>query len=306
MRFLFNILLISCLSIQSHGQHFPVFSQYMLNGLAINPAYAGSRDVLSASLMYRNQWIGFDGAPVTASLSAHMPMRNKTVALGLYFMNEKIGFINNVSCFGQYAYRVRVGKGRLAFGLKAGFEMLKEDQSKIVIQQSDAVFNNENKGYFLPNFGFGTYYYNSKFFLGAAVPAFMSYREASKGNGFEPYNDVKNYNFLISTGILIRVNDYFKIKPSTLLRYLANSPIQYDLNCNAILFKEEVLWLGASYRAGDAIVGLVEYQFNPQIRIGYAYDYSLGPLSKYNSGSHEIMFRYEFKYKINATNPRYF
>ncbi len=290
----------------AYCQHFPIYSQYMLNGLAINPAYAGSREVLSASLMYRNQWVGFDGAPVTATLSGHMPLRNKTVALGLLFMNEKIGFINNISCFGQYAYRVRVGKGRLSFGLKAGFEMLKEDQSKIMTQQADNAFNNGNTGYFLPNFGFGTYYYNSKFFIGASVPSFLSYREASKGRGFEPYNDIKNYNFLLSTGVLFRVNDNLKIKPSTLWRYHTNSPLQYDINCNVILFKDDLLWIGTSYRGGEAIVGLVEYQLNRQIRLGYAYDYSLGPLSKYNSGSHEISFRYEFSYKINAINPRYF
>ena len=294
-----------CLSLSAYGQHFPIYSQYMLNGLVINPAYAGSRDVLSTSIMYRDQWVGFEGAPVTATLSGHMPLRNKAIALGLVVINEKIGFSNNVSCFGDYAYRIRIGKGKLSFGFKVGFEMLKEDQSKISTQQSDNVFSNGNTSFYQPNFGFGAFYYNAKFFAGISVPEFLSYREASQGNGFEPYNDMNNYNFLVTAGTLFRINDNIKIKPSTLLRYQMNSSFQYDLNCNVILFKD-ALWVGASYRATEAIVALLEYQINPQIRVGYSYDYSLGPLSKYNSGSHEILFRYEFRYKINAINPRYF
>jgi len=293
------------ISLTAYSQHFPVYSQYVLNGLVINPAYAGCREVLSASVMYRNQWVGFEGAPVTATLSAHMPLRNKAIALGLVLINEKIGFTNNVSCFGEYAYRIRIGKGKLSLGFKGGFEMLKDDQSQISTQNPDNVFNN-NVGYFLPNFGFGAFYYSPKFFFGVSVPKFLSYREASKGKGFEPYNNPDNYNFLVTTGKVFRINDNFKIKPSTLLRYQINSSFQYDLNCNVILFKGDLLWVGISYRAKEAIVGLLEYQINPQMRIGYSYDYSLGPLSKYNSGSHEILFRYEFRYKINAVNPRYF
>jgi len=304
MRFRFATIMI-CLSLSAYGQHFPIYSQYMLNGLVINPAYAGSRDVLSTSIMYRDQWVGFEGAPVTATLSGHMPLRNKAIALGLVVINEKIGFSNNVSCFGDYAYRIRIGKGKLSFGFKVGFEMLKEDQSKISTQQSDNVFSNGNTSFYQPNFGFGAFYYNAKFFAGISVPEFLSYREASQGNGFEPYNDMNNYNFLVTAGTLFRINDNIKIKPSTLLRYQMNSSFQYDLNCNVILFKD-ALWVGASYRATEAIVALLEYQINPQIRVGYSYDYSLGPLSKYNSGSHEILFRYEFRYKINAINPRYF
>jgi type IX secretion system PorP/SprF family membrane protein len=303
MRYIFTFILLWGF-LAASSQHFPIYSQYMLNGLVINPAYTGSRDVLSTTLMYRNQWVGFEGAPVTALLGAHMPLRNKAVALGLLLVEEKIGFTNNISCFGNYAFRLNTGKGKLSFGFKVGFEMLNEDQSKIVTQNADNVFINSDRSYFLPNFGFGTYYYTSDFFIGASIPEFLSYREQG-GKNFEPYNDLRNYNFLITSGMLFRLTNSVKIKPSTLLRYQINSTLQYDLNCNVILFNDN-LWIGASYRQKEAIVGILEYQINPQLRIGYSYDYSLGPISNYNSGSHEIMVRYEFKYKINAINPRYF
>ncbi len=305
MRYLLIIILF-CIMVEANCQYSPIYSQYVMNGLAINPAYAGSRDVLSLSLMSRWQWVGFEGAPFTTTFSGNMPFKNKALAMGLIVINEKIGIRNNLSCFGNYAYRLRTNDGFLSFGLKAGFEMLKENSSEITTQQPDYVFNNSDAGYFLPNFGFGVYYYNSNFFVGASIPTFLSYREKSQGNGFEAYNDIKNYNYLVSAGMLIGVNDNFKIKPSTLLRYLANSPVQYDINCNFIFLKDGKFWLGTSYRNKEAIVGLLEFQINTQLRLGYSYDYSIGALSKYNSGSHEIMLRYEFRYILKALNPKYF
>jgi type IX secretion system PorP/SprF family membrane protein len=254
--------------------------------------------------MYRYQWVGFDGAPVTTTLSGHVPMRNTTIALGLLCMNEKIGVTDNTGIYGNYAYRVKTLTGHLAFGLKAGFDLLKEDDSKITSQQTDNVFNNSSS-YLLPNFGLGIYYYTSDYFIGGSIPAILSYRYDEKVSKYKPYNNVKNDNILLTGGMSFKVNENLKIRPSTLLKYQANSPFQYDLNCYFILLNDN-LWVGTAYRANDAIVGLLEFQLNTQVRFGYSYDYSLGPLSKYNSGSHEILLRYEFRYKVNAVNPKYF
>jgi type IX secretion system PorP/SprF family membrane protein len=290
-----------------NAQHFPIYSQYMMNGMAINPAYAGSREVVSLLFSQRWQWVGFDGAPTTTGISAHMPTKSKTVAFGLQVLDERIGVTNNLSVFGNYAYRVRMGTGRLSLGLKAGVEVLKENLNMITLpQKDDPTFTEAKPTSYLPNFGFGAYYYNDKFFAGLSVPSLLSYRESSTGSGFSPYNNVQNYNFLLTGGVIFKINDNVKVKPSTLLRFHANSPLQYDLNCNVILFKDDLLWVGTSYRSKEAFVGLFEFQVNTQLRVGYSYDYTLGPLSKYSSGSHEIVLRYELRYKINAVNPRYF
>jgi type IX secretion system PorP/SprF family membrane protein len=200
-----------------------------------------------------------------------------------------------------------MGTGRLSLGLKAGVEVLKENLNMITLpQKDDPTFTEAKPTSYLPNFGFGAYYYNDKFFAGLSVPSLLSYRESSTGSGFSPYNNVQNYNFLLTGGVIFKINDNVKVKPSTLLRFHANSPLQYDLNCNVILFKDDLLWVGTSYRSKEAFVGLFEFQVNTQLRVGYSYDYTLGPLSKYSSGSHEIVLRYELRYKINAVNPRYF
>ncbi len=288
------------------GQNTPVYSQYLINGLLINPAYAGSRDVLSTVVTYRDQWAGFQGAPVTQTITGHMPLQNKSLALGVIITNESIGIINNTGIFGNYAYRVRLSSGMLAFGFKAGVDLFKENDSQLNIKdQGDYVFTNKGS-YVLPNFGAGVYYYNSNYFAGLSLPTILSYKESPGGNSYNAYNNAQNYNFMFFGGCLINVSDGFKLKPSTLIQYALNSTFQYDLNINAILLKDGILSFGTSYRANNAIVGIVEVQLNTQLKIGYSYDYNLNTLGTYSGGSHEITIRYEFKYIVNALNPRFF
>jgi type IX secretion system PorP/SprF family membrane protein len=301
----FSIIIFFVLSFNiGKSQHFPIYSQYLLNGLAINPAYAGSRDVLSTSIMYRKQWINFPGTPSTATLSAHAPMRNRKISLGVNLISERIGVSNNNSFFVNYAYRVRMGLGHLAFGLKAGTEILHDDYGKISTKDDDVVFSS-SESFLFPNVGFGMYYSTSQFFMGASIPSFLSYKR-SDADKYKAYNDIKNYNFLISSGYLIWVNNKFKLKPSTLLRYHANSPFQFDCNLNAILLKDGLLWLGLSYRYKEALVGLVEVQMGTKWRLGFSYDYTLGKLSGYNMGSIEIMLRMELISVVKTINPLFF
>lgn len=305
MRYIVAIALFFT-TIAAQGQIAPVYSQYVMNGMAINPAYAGSRDVLSLSFLSRWQWTGFEGAPRTTTFSGNMPFKNKALAMGMIVMDQRYGIRDNTSCFGNYAYRIRTYNGFLSFGLKAGFDILKENQSQINPQTPEALFNVGNKGYFLPNFGFGVYFYNTRYFAGVSVPLLLSYKEKGQGEGFTTYNNTKNYNYLLTAGMLIDVSDNVKIKPSTLVKYMANWPLQFDLNCNVFLLRDGKLSIGTGYRYKDAIVGMCEFQVNTQWRVGYSYDYSLGALSKYNNGSHEIMLRYEFRYILKALNPKYF
>ncbi len=283
-------------------QLFPVYSQYMLNGLALNPAYAGSRDVFNITLGYRNQWVGFDGAPVSQTLSMHTPMRNENVALGIFLNNEQIDIRNNTSLYINYAYRIPLTKGRLALGLKAGGINRNADWTKISLSDpGDIVFNEPATRDLLPNFGFGIYYYTDRLFLGASVPYFMS--DSTRNGKAVIYHDFSNYNFLLTGGAVIGQGD-FKVKPSFLVKYNQKNPVQVDANLSFIL--GDLIWIGASYRIEDALIGLVKVQINDRLRLGYTYDYSLGKLSNYHSGSHEIALIYDFRFRVSAVNPRYF
>jgi type IX secretion system PorP/SprF family membrane protein len=302
----FVIVIALFITAVGNAQHFPVYSQYLMNGLAINPAYAGSRDVLCLSAMYRNQWVGFPGAPVLGTLSAHMPLRNKSINVGLQLINETVGAENNYSLYGNYAYRFQVANGHLSFGLNVGFDYLNEDPSKLTaIDEDDLLAINTTQKHLMPNAGFGAFFYNTAFSLGLAIPRMLSYKSKTDGK-MSAYNSSAHYNYLLSGAYLIKMTDVFKLKPSTLIRYTANTPAEFDLNLNAILLKDNALWIGGAYRSTGAIVGSFEYQINTQIRMGYSYDYTMGKLSNNTGGSHEILLRYEFRYKVDAINPKYF
>lgn len=274
----------------------------MLNGLALNPAYAGSRDVFNITLGYRNQWVGFDGAPVSQTFSAHTPMRNENIALGLFLNNEQIDVRNNTSMYFNYAYRLLLGRGRLAMGLKGGGMIRNVNWSKITLHDpGDEVFNDLARQDILPNFGFGLYYSTNRYFLGASIPFFLS--DSTRNAKTVQYHNINNYNYLVSGGIVIGSGGV-KIKPGFLLKYNKNNPPQVDANLSFIL--GDMIWVGGSYRIEDALVGLIKLQLNDRLRLGYTYDYALGQLNNYHNGSHEIVLIYDLRFRVSAVNPRYF
>jgi type IX secretion system PorP/SprF family membrane protein len=300
----FFYILISGIMLHLAGlaQNFPIYSQYLMNGLSINPAYAGSREVLSATFLYRRQWVGFEGAPAIFSMGAHMPVRNQRMAFGMQVYNESIGIERNTGLFGNYAYRIRTGKGKLSFGMKAGFSLIKELESQTILHdRTDVAFENNNETAWLPNFGAGVYYSAPTYFAGISVPSILSYGNTSaRGSAF------KNSPVLFTGGYLFKIDDQFKIKPSTLVKYQRGFVPQADMNLNLIFFKDDLLWVGLSYRSREAVVGLLEVQVSRKFRIGYTYDYSVGALGRYNNGSHELMIRYEWRERIDSLNPLYF
>ncbi len=301
----FYCILILGLVLHSSGkaQYFPIYSQYMMNGLSINPAYAGSRDVLSATLLGRQQWYGFDGAPRNIAFGAHMPLKNAKSAIGIQVHNESLGIEKNTGVFGIYAHRFRLGNGKIALGMKAGISFINEDISKVSLKtpSGDVAFDDMKEGAVMPNFGFGVYYSDDKFFGGLSLPSILNYN-----SGGQSTNQLKSSNILLTGGYLWRVSESLKLKPSTLVKYRPGASTQFDLNLNWIFFKNDMLWVGNSYRYNEAIVTLVEVQLTRQLRLGYSYDYSIGPLKNFSSGSHEIMIRYEWRDRVNTLNPLYF
>lgn len=296
-------ILVLWLGVHSLGiaQYFPIYSQYIMNGLVINPAYAGSRDVLSVTAMGRQQWTGFPGAPTNIALGAHMPFRNQKSAVGVQVHNETIGIEKNTGAFFIYAHRLRLGEGKLALGLKGGASFISEQTDKITLKtpNGDVAFDNIKEKAVMPNFGFGVYYSNLKWFAGLSLPYILSYNTSGQST-----NHLSSSNILLTGGYLFTLSDGLKLKPSTLLKYKIGASTQYDINLNWILFKNDVLWIGNSYRSNEAIVTLIEVQVSRKFRLGYSYDYSIGPLKKYNS--HEIMIRYEWRDRVNTLNPLYF
>jgi type IX secretion system PorP/SprF family membrane protein len=302
------IVLITFHITEGCAQQIPVMSQYMFNGLIINPAYAGSKDFMSSTLMVRKQWAGFEGAPLTQNASIHGPLRKKKIGLGFMISNDQIGITHQTDVFASYAYHIPVSQGnaKLSLGLQGGFSFLKSNFSELtVFDANDPVYSANTLTNLQPNFGFGAYYYAERLYAGLSIPQLISYDSIQ----FLHVSDSKIHHlsrhFYLNGGIIFDGNRDFVVRPSFLIKYAKNAPVQYDLNLNFLL--SNIFWVGASYRSGDAIVGIIEYQVDRKLRIGYSYDYTLSELKSYSSGSHEIMIGYDFGYNVlKMKTPRYF
>lgn len=301
------IFILVCIAFsEARAQQNPMISQYMFNGLILNPGYAGSKDYISAAALYRKQWVDFKGSPETQTATIHGPLKNRKMGLGFTLVNDKVGVTNRTDFMGSYAYHIKTRKGKLALGLQAGASLYKAKFSDLIYwDKADVVFDGDVQSNLLPNAGAGAYYYARKFYAGLSVPHLLDY-DPNKSLSF----DVERVphatrHYFLHTGYVVEFSDDLKMKPSVLVKYVANAPVEADININFLF--SNTFWLGASYRTGDAVVGIVEYQLTKQLRFGYAYDFTLTELRNHSSGSHEIMLGYDFGYDIQKVkSPRYF
>jgi type IX secretion system PorP/SprF family membrane protein len=282
-------------------------SQYMFNGLFLNPAYAGSHGYVSGSLLHRAQWLQVDGAPRTSMLAVDGPLLGTNMALGFSLVHDRIGVSRDMDMAAHYAYHLRLNESsRLSFGLRAGLSLYSANLSELVYwDQNDQVFAGDIRNAPVGRFGFGMYWYDRTSFIGLSIPSiYTADGRITSDLPTAPDHYFKQHYYL-HTGKVFPLNENFDIKPSVLVKYLPNAPVQADVNCN-LLYRERI-WFGAGYRTGDAIVAMVEYQIDPRMRIGYAYDMTTSRLRTYTSGSHEVMLGIDLgKDLVRIKTPRYF
>lgn len=286
----------------------PIQSQYQFNMLPINPAYAGARDMMSLMLQSRQQWVGFDGAPKTISFSSHTPITQEHIGLGLSITKDDVDPSSQTGFFIDYAYKFKIASTTtLALGLKAGFDHLDVNYSRLdnSVTGSDIAYEQGGYSKILPNFGFGIYLSNKRFFAGVAVPKLLEtdLQSSSDENSSVNINQYRHYYAM--TGGIFSISESIKLKPSLLARYATATPLSADVNLNTIYLDK--LWLGAMYRISSAWGGMLQYQITSQLRFGYAFEMDITELQKHNNGTHEIMLNFEFYFKKNQVyNPRYF
>ncbi|MFN4975357.1 MAG: type IX secretion system membrane protein PorP/SprF [Bacteroidota bacterium] len=294
------------LTVSAFAQQKPMYSQYMFNMLNINPAYAGSRGAMSAVALYRNQWVGFPGAPRTTTFSFDMPIQNRKVGLGMQLYDDRVGIERTTGFNAIYAFRFQfAGSGTLSLGLQAGLLNYQANYTEVnTYLPNDPAFSSNVRG-ILPAFAAGVYYNSDKFYVGFSTPALL--RTKIKYNNAAEVASVtsRDLHLYLASGTVFDLNPDLALKPSILVKAVSGAPVEVDINCN--LWLQNKISLGASYRTGDAIVGMVEYQVNQQLRFGYAYDKTFSNLGTLVNGTHEIMLRLEFgSPSVRVSSPRYF
>jgi type IX secretion system PorP/SprF family membrane protein len=296
--------LLFALNIQA--QQDPMYSMYMFNMMAINPAYAGTNDHVVATGLFRRQWLNFPGSPQTATFTAHAPMKNEKVGLGISFINDRLGDMSTNAAMAAYSYHLRFRKSRLSLGLQAGARNFNINLSELklspVYQYDDAFANNINTWSF--NFGTGLFWYSDKYYLGVSLPHIQN-NILSNQQLNTVYVARLRTHVNVAGGYVFTINPMLKLKPSFLVKHVGGAPVQIDLNAN--VYWLDVLSIGASYRSVSAFVLMVEVQLNKTFRLGYAYDQTTNRMRGYTGGTHEIMLRVDAGFNKNRTiTPRYF
>ncbi|MFI5195854.1 MAG: type IX secretion system membrane protein PorP/SprF [Chitinophagales bacterium] len=299
---------------EAYAQSDQHYTMFMYNKLLYNPGYAGSRDVMSANAVYRDQWTGINGAPKTMNISLDGPLGNymqsfRKVAIGVSINNEKLGVENNTSLKAYYAYRIKLSSSVVSFGLEAGADMYSANYSQTnPFQQNDPNLTNDVKNVMLPNFGAGVYWSGDNFYAGLSVPNFLQnyYDKKEVDSNTIKARQIRTY--YICGGYVFPLNETFKLEPQVLVRYAGNAtyklPVSSDFNLSLIAYDR--LMLGFTYRTDKSMEVIVHVQATKKVNIGYSYDYLMSALNGYSKGTHEIVLGYDFiKENSKYTTPRF-
>ncbi len=313
MRRIVNSILcgvVVLMSFNVQAQQDPQYTQYMYNPLVINPAYAGNRGVTSILLLHRSQWVGLDGAPRTQNLSVHSPIGSGKVGLGFSVVNDALGPARETYFNTDFSYTIETGmEGKLSFGLKGSLNLLDVDFSRTnPFNVGDPyLVNIDNK--LSPNVGVGIFYHGSKFYGGLSAPQLLqtNHFDRSGTQSAESFVAEERIHYYGLAGYVFDLNSDIKFKPSTLVKMVAGAPLAVDVNANFLFY--EKLTLGASYRWSAALSGLVGFQVNDGLLLGFAYDRETTELGRatYNDGTYEVFLRFElFKEYDRMLTPRFF
>jgi type IX secretion system PorP/SprF family membrane protein len=271
------------------AQQKPVFSQYMFNPLAINPAFAGTQQNLSVAALYRDQWINLEGAPNTMTFTANTAVPKKNIGLGMTVYRDQIGVHSDLGVFLAYSYQLRFKKNKmLSMGLQGGFSNLKSDFSALRLKDPNDPHLTGIISKVDPNFGMGLFFQDKQWYAGFSIPYIINTKFFQDQDIISDAR-AKRYYFL-AVGRLIDINRRLQFKPELLIRVQEGAPVGADINGKLIIDRKVAF--GASYRSGDAIIGTFEFEMNDNFRLGYAYEYSLSKLQEFTQGTHEIMINY--------------
>ena len=290
----------------AHAQQDAIYSQYMFNPFAINPAYAGSRNSYSAVLLHRSQWVGLAGAPTTQSFAIHAPTFKSGLAWGVNFVHDQIGPSQNVMAAATGAYHIKFDNSKLAFGLRAGFYNSVLDRNQLNFKETnDELDIGGKQGAIVPSFDFGVYYYQTKFYAGLSINHMTNHTF-----NFSDYDDSVTVNMFLRRHFMLNVGYVWEwkrnliVKPSVMVKAVPGAPVNVDINLSFLIYKK--VWLGVSTRIPSSIVLMTDINITDFMRIGYAYDISLNKLGSYNKGTHELFLGFDFNLKNAQTiSPRY-
>ena len=293
---------------QLSAQQDPQFTHYMYNTLSVNPAYAGSRDVLNISALHRQQWVGLDGAPTTQTVFVHTPLRNRKMGVGFSVVNDRIGPLNQTFFYADYSYTVRLTETiKLSFGLKAGLNWFQPKIADLhTITANDPSFTGSTmESVIRPNLGAGIYLHHDHWYVGASAPRLIQNKFNLGGSGNDTASVMELRHMFFIAGGVIPISSELKLKPTAQVKVVQNAPLSIDATLELLV--RDRFSIGGGMRYKDSYYGMAGYQFSSQFRAGISYDYTSTRLQNVNNGTVEVMLSYDFLNKQDKLrSPRYF
>lgn len=284
----------------THGQLLPQFTQYMFNTISINPAYAGNREKLNLTALYRNQWAGLEGNPVTNTFSLHSPLKNERLGMGISYISDQVGDESTDYIYSDLSYSVPISPlTKLSFGLKAGFT-----NYRLAIQDINDPFYLNNFNRWQPNFGVGLYMSSNRWYAGISSPRILDI-DIDQGD----FIALQRVNYFAMAGLVLDLSLDIKFRPSVLAKIAQGTPATIDTTAGFLFY--EKFWAGLSYRFNDAsnFGAFMDYQITRDIRIGYAYDILSRTWGSFSGGTHEVILIFEPQLSKKSSiykSPRYF
>lgn len=302
---IFTVITASLAYFTAAAQQDAMFTQYMFNGLAINPAYAGSQEAISSNFIWRKQWLNIDGAPTSNAFSIHSPIGGNKLGAGLQLVNDKVGASNSQFANLSGSYTIDVSEdAKLSFGLSAGYNKMEYNFSDLYLgKTADKVFDPSDKvSGSQVNFGTGVYYRTKKTFVGLSIPKLLENEFTSTS---ENASYIQRRHAYVYAGHVFELHPNLKFKPNVLVKMTSGLPMSVDLNANFLIIDK--VWLGVSYRSLESIDFIAQLNITDQLGVGYAYDHTTNQLKEDSKGSHELMVSYLFSFRKSAMlSPRYF
>ena len=302
MRGRLYIIVLLLLFGQIYAQQEPMYSQYMWNGLAINPAYAGSHEALNTILHVRKQWTGMEGSPSTYTFTAHAPAKNQRSGWGTMVRKDEVAFISNLNIDLNYAYIIPLKSSKLSLGLLGGVANYRVPLSSLRVHDAgDPVFASGDINLWRPKFGSGIYWYGERFYLGASVPNLFG-TGAREMDRYTPNHFPRKIHAFSTGGYVFQPMEMLKVKPSYRVRYTDAAPLQADVNLN--VYWNDLIGAGVSARSSRNLVFMAQIQLTRMLHAGYAYDHYFGELNVPASSTHEFMIGVDFSFRRdNMTSP---
>jgi type IX secretion system PorP/SprF family membrane protein len=307
---IFTVVCIALFSLKGNAQQDPMYTQYMYNMSVINPAYAlDDLGMLNVGGVYRNQWAGMDGAPETANFFAHTGLSERIEA-GISIVHDEIGdIVKENNLYADVAYVLPVSEtSKLSFGVKAGVTFFDANLTALETgnyEQVDPAAQNVSEAF--PNFGVGAYWFGDKYYVGLSAPNLFTSKHLENETGLARLGE-ENIHYFLTGGYVFDLNQNLKLKPAFMARAVEGAPLSVDITANVLLYNR--FEAGVAYRFDETVSGLVNFRVTPELRIGYAYDYTTGNLSDFNDGTHEIMILFDLDLlglsKGYNVSPRFF